>query len=249
LRQFDLATAIKEAKVDFRAGSSAEDCGLENREEDELDDSDLLLVTGTSSLLTYIDPVSSLSGASRQIFDYFYRASALKQSLQNHQDIPFPLRTHACTSHVAFHLSRDPSFKRLLVDDVAQMYGIADLRPALSDYLRRIQNTNEGSCMDIRGRHLSEENCDLPFIHLQIWKKVHLQSKAYYYPHTLLPPQTINALPRPSSSSSFGQFDNVIINIDSAKEWPFSGLSGGSIQTIIHLILNNFSLLIRTYRC
>jgi len=228
LRQFDLATAIREANIDFR-GPGAEECG---RQKSGLDDGDLVLVTSTSSLLTYIDPVSSLSGASRQIFDFFCHASALKQSLQNHQDIPFPLRTRACTNYVAFHLSRDPSFKRLLVDDVAQMYGITDLRPALSDYLQRIENHSEGSHMDVRGRRLSQENCDLPFSHLEVWKKVHLQSKAYYYPHPLLPSQTINALPL-SPSSTFGQFDNVIINIDPAKEWPVSGLSGTSARCIV----------------
>ena len=231
LRQFDLATAIREANIDFQ-GSGAEECGSEAGEQSDLDDGNFLLVTSTSSLLTYIDPVSSLSGASRQIFDFFGHASVLKRSLQNHQDIPFPLRTHACTNNVAFHLSRDPSFKRLLVDDVARMYGITDLRPALSDYLQRIENHNEGSRMDVRGRRVAHENCDLPFSHLEVWKRMHLQSKAYYHPHALLPSQTINALPL-SSSSSFGQFDNVIINIDSTKEWPVSGLSGMSVRCIV----------------
>ena len=40
--------------------------------------------------------------------------------------------------------------------------------------------------------------------------------------------QAINALP-PLNSSSLGQCDNVIMNIDPAKEWPSSGLTGVSI--------------------
>ena len=226
LRQFDLATAIKEAKVDFRAVPGAEEDSLEGEEAHRLDEGDLL-VTSSSSLLTHIDPVSSLSGPSRNIADYFYRASELKQSLQHRQDIPLPLRTIACSSHVAIHLSRDPSYKRLLVDEVAQMYHIPDLRPALADYLQRISTGCDQGPLDVKGRRLSQANCDLPFDRLEVWKKVYVQSKAYHHPHTVLPPQSINALP-PSNSSSLGQFDNVIMNVDRTKEWPFSGLNGVS---------------------
>jgi hypothetical protein len=229
LRQFDLATSIREAKVDFRAGLGTEEDGFEGEEAQELDEGDVLLVTSSSSLLTHIDPVSSLSGP-RKIFDYFYCASELKRSLQYDQDVPFPLRTFMCTSHVAVHLSRDPSYKRLPVDEVAQMYNIPDLRPALSDYLQRI--ANEQGPLDVKGRRLSQANCDLPFSHLEVWKKVYVQSKAFHYPHIVLPRQTINTSP-PSRSSPLGQIDNVIMNIDSTKEWPFSGLSGAS-QTFMY---------------
>jgi hypothetical protein len=37
----------------------------------------------------------------------------------------------------------------------------------------------------------------LPFDHLQVWTKVQLQNRSYHTPHHILPPQTINALPRP----------------------------------------------------
>ena len=231
LRQFDLATAIKEAKVDFRAGPGSEEDCLEEGEEHGLDEGDLL-VTCSSSLLTHIDPVSSLSGPSRNIVDYFHRASELKRLLQHHQEIPLPLRTNACSSHVAIHLGRDPSFKQLLVDEVAQMYHIPDLRPALADYLQRITTGGEQGPLDIKGRRLSQANCDLPFDRLEVWKKVYLQSKAYHHPHTVLPSQSINALP-PSNSSSLAQFDNAIMNVDSTKEWPYSGLNGAFLASIL----------------
>jgi hypothetical protein len=223
LRQFDLATSIKEAKVDFRAGADAD---LEGEDAHELDE-DYLRVTSSTSLLTHIDPASSLSGPSRNTVDYFYHASELKRLLQLRQDIPFPLRTNACSSHVAIHLGRDPSYKRLLVDEVAEIYHIPDLRPALADYLQRITFGNEQGLLDVKGRRLSQANCHLPFDHLEVWKKVYLQSKAYHHPHTVLRAQSINALP-PLNSSSLGRFDNVIMNIDPAKEWPFSGLNGES---------------------
>jgi hypothetical protein len=229
LRQFDLATSIREAKVDFRVGPGDEELEdiLEGEEAHGSDEGDLL-VTSTSSLLTHIDPVSSLSGPSRNIVDYFHRASELKRSLQHRQDIPLPLRTHACSRHVAIHLSRDPAHKRLLVDDIAQIYHIPDLRPALADYLQRITTGDEQGPLDVKGRRLSQANCDLPFDRLEVWKKVYLQSKAYHHPHTVLPAQSINALP-PSNSSSPGQFDNVVMNVDPTKEWPFSGLNGVSL--------------------
>jgi Plavaka transposase len=227
LRHFDLATCIKEAKVDFRAGPGAEEDNLEGEglEEDDF------LVTSSSSLLTHIDPVSSLSGPYRNIVDYFYRASELKQLLQHRKDIPLPLRTSECSSHVAIHLGRDPSYKQLLVDEVAQMYQIPDLRPALGDYLQRITTGNVQGPLDIKGRRLSRENCDLPFDRLEVWKKIYLQSKSYHHPHTVLPAQSINAMP-PSNPSSLGQFDNVIMNVDATKEWPFSGLNGESLTSI-----------------
>jgi hypothetical protein len=233
LRQFDLATSIKEAKADFRAGPGAEEDGLEEEEVHGLDE-DGLLVTSSSSLLTHIDPASSLSGPSRNVVDYFYYASELKRLLQHRQDIPLPLRTIACSSHVAIHLARDPSYKRLLVDEVAQMYHIPDLRPALADYLQRITYGHQQPevPLDIKGRRLSQENCDLPFDYLEVWKKVYLQSKTYHHPHTILPAQSINAFP-PSNSSTLGKSDNIIMNVDLTKKWPFSGLNGVSITFIV----------------
>ena len=231
LRQFDLATAIKEAKVDFRAGPGAEDDSHEGEDVHEGD----LLVTSSSSLLTHIDPVSSLCGPSRNIVNYFNRASELEQLLQHRRDIPLPLRTSACSNHVAIHLGRDPSYKQLRVDEVAQMYHIPDLRPALADYLQRIATGNEQGPLDVKGRRLSQANCDLPFDRLEVWKRVYLQSKAYHHPHTVLPAQSINALPPsdPSSESSLGKFDNVIMNVDPTKEWPFSGLDGAPLTSFV----------------
>jgi len=94
--------------------------------------------------------------------------------------------------------------------------------------LQRITTGDEQGPLDVKGRRLSQANCDLPFDRLEVWKKVYLQSKAYHHPHTVLPAQSINALP-PSNSSSPGQFDNVVMNVDPTKEWPFSGLNGVSL--------------------
>ena len=222
LRQFDLATAIKDAKIDFRANLHT---NLDNTEGGAgSDEDDILNIASSSCLLTHIDPVSSLTGTSRHTVDYFYQASILKQ-LPHHVNTPFPFRTNTCSTNTAFHLARDPSYRRLLVDEVSQMYGLPDLRPALSDYLQRTSGGRETYCLDIGGRRLSPENCPLPFSYLDIWTRVTVQSKSYHPPHRILPPQTINA-GHPSSASRPGAYDSVIINIDPTKDWPSSGLNG-----------------------
>jgi Plavaka transposase len=224
LRQFDLGTAIKEAKIDFRADPRTNLDGAE-QEDAGLDESEAWNITSSSCLLTHIDPVSSLSGTSRHTADYFYTASALKQLSRHQADIPLPLRTNTCSRNVAFHLARDPSYKRLSVDEVSQLYCLPDLRPALSDYLQRTAGGHETNCLDVGGRRLSLENCPLPFTDLEVWTKVYLQSKSYHPPHLILPPQTINA-GHPSSPSTPGHYDSVIMNVDPTKVWPSSGLSG-----------------------
>jgi Plavaka transposase len=239
LRQFDLATAIKDAKIGFRANPHAKLGDVEGEdvegkdvegEDAELDEREVLNITSSSSLLTHIDPVSTLSGTSRHTVNYFYQASALKRLLYNQVNIkiPLPLRTDTCSGNIAFHLTRDPSYKRLSVDEASQMYCLPDLRPALSDYLHRTAGGHETHCLDVGGRRLSPENCPLPFSYIEVWTKIYLQSKAYHPPHPILPPQTINAGP-PSSPSGLGHYDSVIINIDPTKDWPFTGLNGKCI--------------------
>ena len=106
------------------------------------------------------------------------------------------------------------------------MYCLPDLRPALSDYLQRTSGGRETHFLDIGGRCLAPEDCPLPFYHLEVWKRVSLQSKSYYHPpHLILPPQTINA-GHPSSPSTLGYYDSVIMHIDPTKDWPSSGLNG-----------------------
>ena len=90
------------------------------------------------------------------------------------------------------------------------MYHIPDLQLALADYLQHITDNVQGP-LDIKGQHLSQANCYLPFDRLEVWEKVYLQSKAYHHPHTILPAQSVNAL-LPLSSSSLGQFDNRVVH-------------------------------------
>jgi hypothetical protein len=156
--------------------------------------------------------------------DYFYRASLLKRET----NAPFPFRTYQNSSCTVYHLTRDPSFKRSTVDKVAELYHLSDLRPALADYLDRLlsdSNPPQLHIDTIGGRRRALENCRLPFIYLEVWKKLRLQSTAYHYPHSLLPPVTINATP-PDHDWQFGHFDSAIVNLDPSEKWPKSGLKG-----------------------
>jgi hypothetical protein len=103
------------------------------------------------------------------------------------------------------------------------MYNLPDLQPALSEYLSRM---TIGHIDAIGGRRVARDNSPLPFSELEIWTKVHIQSKSYHYPHDVLPPQTVNAAPL-SHEWPLGHYDSVIVNVDPVKEWPFSGLEGG----------------------
>ncbi|KAF8952213.1 hypothetical protein BDZ97DRAFT_1909427 [Flammula alnicola] len=214
LRNFDLATAIHEAQLDFRGTYPSADIDPDAFPEDTNGSN----IDTTSHLLANIDSVSPL-------VDYFKIASKLK--LGHIPNAPCPHRTQWCSSHSTFHLTRDPSYKRMSVDQVAALFQLPDLHPALGDYLLRIKPEDHGSssAVVVGGRRTSTSTCLLPFSQLEVWNRVRIQTKTYHAPHEILPAQTVNAYP-PSKQWPLGRYDSVIANIDSTKEWPKSGLNG-----------------------
>ena len=215
-RRFNLATAIREAGIDFRCTAMHD--AMHEDEDDNLDREDR-----TSSLLERIDPVSRLEGTARKIINYFDKASHLQQGL-GPDDAPTPFRTFA-ESRVAFHLNRDSSFKRSTVDEVTAKFKIPDLRSALAEYIVRVQSSVD--IFTLGGRRANTGTLDhgLPFSHLEVWVNFRLQSKGYHVPHESLPAQTINASP-PSDSWPLGHFVPVIFNTDPQHKWPHSGITG-----------------------
>ena len=99
----------------------------------------------------------------------------------------------------------------------------------------------------IGGRRAGNQDSNLPFTHIEMWTKLQVQGKAYYYPHDRLPPQTINAAP-PSDSWPHGQCDAVIINLEPEKRWPSTGLSGKSQSLADHPYLIKKNLPIQAIR-
>jgi hypothetical protein len=219
-QRFDLFTAVRDARVDFRA----------SREED---DSDCASVTSedstietTADLVDQINPVSPLLGKSLSSHvDYFAKAADLKKAPPSSQ-VP-EAQPHTFSSpQAAFHLNRNPSFN-MPINEIATLFNIPDLHDALSDYMQRISNANDGYIRVLGGRR-SARGSQLPFTHLRVWKKFRLQNKAYHYPHEPLPSKTVNACP-PSGEWELGRYDPAIVNLDPDCEWPLSGLKGMDI--------------------
>ena len=225
VRQFDLATAIRGAHIDFRALFDCENVPPlpDSSDIDSDSESDVTVISSTSALLKNIDLVSPLLAPSRTI-DYFDLASQL------HHDsgisIPHPFRTQKSSQNVAFHLTHDANYKKMTINEVATKFNLPDLRPALGDYMIRLAGQKgEPFIQTVGGRRYSLQECRLPFTHIEVWNRVRIQSKSYHSPHSPLPAHTVNAFP-PSSDWPLGRYDSVLINNDSLKEWPLSGLNG-----------------------
>ena len=149
--------------------------------------SDDSMVETTANLVDQIDPVSALSGMSLPSHvDYFAKAADLKKIPTSSQVPQAQLHTFSLPQ-AAFHLNRDPSFN-MPIDDVATLFNIPDLCEALSNYIQCISNANNGHIRVLDGRRSAFRESQLPFTHLQVWKKFRLQNKAYHYPHETLPP-------------------------------------------------------------
>ncbi|KAH9013680.1 hypothetical protein EDB85DRAFT_2076567 [Lactarius pseudohatsudake] len=211
-QKFDLATSIREAKIDFRL---LPDNNPEGPEEP-------LHINTTEGLLTHIRPVAPVSGTTQRHANYFDLVGSLKQGLYPRALLPFRTVVHGNT---ALHLSRDPAMKAMSVEDAMAMFNLPDLRGALADFLVR---ADAGDPIRIGGRRVANSDSPLPFRNLQVWTKVQLQHRSYYAPNHILPPQSINASP-PSGPWPCGHSDVVLFNMDHNKVWPYSGLEGHRI--------------------
>jgi hypothetical protein len=228
-RQFDMATAIREAEIDFRSLPNADREYPDGRDDDDLsedlgpeDPEDPFHATDPAQgLLSSIRTVAPVSGTTRTHGNYFELASSLEQGL--YPCAPLPFRT-VVRGNTALHLSRDPSMKTMSIEDVMTKFDLPDLRGALSDFLIRV---DAGSPIQIGGRRVADRNSSLPFHSLQVWTKVQIQNRSYYTPNHILPPQTINASP-PSDLWPCGHSDVALFNTDHNRVWPYSGLEGTS---------------------
>jgi hypothetical protein len=58
-----------------------------------------------------------------------------------------------------------------------------------------------------------------------VWYKVRLQRASFHDSNTLLPPQTVNAMP-PNQQWPHGRYDAILVCTDGNYQWPQSGLEG-----------------------
>ena len=176
----------------------------------------------TSTLLTSIHPVSNLAGPSRTPKDYFNIAKDLLDGRFPHAQWPYHSFSILSTP---FHLTCNPTFCNLSVDEASSLFGLSDLHPALADFLRRTAHDGIDMPLPIGGCCAALPNAQLPFNSIQLWSKVWIQGQKYHLPNEVVKARTVMAAPS-STEWPLGQFDVVITNVDPDQQWPQSGLTG-----------------------
>ena len=216
VRNFSLWTSIRDTGVQFRAHTSEEEDA-----EDEIALREDIIVSTTEELLPFLW-TSGYHTGTPQITDYFYRTDLVKRGLLGQASL-CPSRTSQIAENVVYHLSRDPSYKKTIAD-MAQLYNIPDLPAAMGNFILRVSCDPTNHINSIGGQRRVHHD-HLPVSHLQIWKKLRIQTMSYHHPHNKLAPYTLNAA-HPSSTWPHGCFDSAIFNVDPSKRWPQSGISG-----------------------
>lgn len=200
--RFDVATYIETR----HRGNSTED-------DDETEDHDID-VDFDSSTPTKL---------SRAHLNYFSIADALARG--SIPEAPIPYRTFS-TSTTAFHLSTKPSL-RMTVDDASALFGLPDLRPAIWEFLQRVQQGSTNH--PISGVTNQDLRCPLPFDRIQIWCKIRTQQFLYHDGRNVDSPQTLRAFP-PSSDHPVGLYDTVILSSGPDSDWPRGGIEGEVVR-------------------
>ncbi|KIK15672.1 hypothetical protein PISMIDRAFT_37888, partial [Pisolithus microcarpus 441] len=135
-----------------------------------------------------------------------------------------PYQTFA-SSTIAFHLASRPKMMNIVIDRVAELYGLPDFKLAIADYFARHHHNLTHT---IGGRWQAMPDCQLPFHCIQIWSKLHIQSYSSYDSKTLLPSQGLHVSPS-TANWPFGRYNSIIISRDGNKDWLHSGLHGHEV--------------------
>lgn len=118
--------------------------------------------------------------------------------------------------HTAFHLTQRPHWSFLAIDDAATLFSLPDLRPALGDWFSGL------TYLDRNGQRRSPPDCPLPFTHVHVWNNVRVQQYSAQDSRSLVPVQTIHALP-PSTSLPHGRSHTVLVNHAGGDHTSYSG--------------------------
>lgn len=235
-RRFDLATAIRDARMEF--GTSLPPSFVDNDEDSDSNDDDLNdtlrhqnQTNSSSTLLNSIQTVSRTNRAARAPTNYFEEAIFLVQD--DDPNVPQPLRTFTAGSKTAIHINREPFMRRTLIADIASMFGIPDLAPSLARFLSCVAEGNK-SLYTVGGRRPPATSTNLPFRMLEVWPGLRIQLKDYHNAGIVGPPQTLCAWP-PRQGWPLGRFDAVLVNTDPDFEWPSSKISGKSFISCLSL--------------
>ncbi|KAG2050012.1 hypothetical protein BDR06DRAFT_1011629 [Suillus hirtellus] len=142
-----------------------------------------------------------------------------------HDEIP---QAHPpCTflaGSTTIHLNSNPTHTGLKINEVADQFNIPDLQYALSDFLQCDARNGDGAFgVGVPRRSLIDRPLNIPFERVQIWHTVRLQQVCLHDPSVILPAQTMHASPAHVGWPK-GRKDVAILNVNSAYDWPKSGL-------------------------
>ena len=231
-RRFDLATAIRDARMEFTKPITPHSDDHDANSDDELVPLDVVqggsravYRTGSSSvLLNNIRTVSNISHTRRASTNYFDEAVCLVQD--HDSSTPRPFRTFTAGLRTAIHLNREPLLRRTPIGDIATMFNIPDLMPALAHFMVRVIDGGR-VVYTVGGRRpaATSNTPPLPSQKIEVWPGLRVQMKDFHDPCIIHPPQTLCAWPS-STDWPLGRFDAVLINIDPEKIWPYSKISG-----------------------
>ncbi|KAG1899632.1 uncharacterized protein F5891DRAFT_953478 [Suillus fuscotomentosus] len=225
LAAFDLAMSLLNNMPDSKQHGSDVDVD-ENVDFDADDDHDIPI-----DLLATI----KYPGHSRPITNYFGITKFLQY--REIRMVLMPLCLFV-VERTGFHFAYDPSIRKISVDDAAIKFDLADLRPAITNFLHCEDTHGRDHVHTIGGARRAGPAASLPFDTLQVWFKLRLQDTEFHDISIIRPAQTLNCAP-PSDPWTSGRYDTVIINNDAGCLWPTSGLRGhtiGQIRLIMHPI-------------
>lgn len=240
-RRFDLATAIRDARIEFSASPGSPLPDLDN--ELDSDDEDIIFPKGinvpnqmrsSTTLLDSICTVSNIGRTRRIATNYFQEAACLVR--ESNSNTPHPFRTFMAGSITAIHVNREPYLRRTSIDEIASRFRIPDLAPSLAHFLLRAAE-GDRSLYTVGGRRPpAASTTSIPFQKLEVWQGFRIQLKDYHDPCIVHPPQTLCASP-PTEEWPLGRFDTALINIDPDEEWPQSKMLGSDSCVTIFLPL------------
>lgn len=228
IHRFNLATSIKTAGIIFGGrpdDDNDDESDIEDNRSDEEDDCEdsTRQINTTSALLVSIDPASPLAGRTRIVPNYFKHAESLLRG--DYPKAPRPYRTFS-QGATAFQLPRDASYKTLDIRAVSTAFSLIDFRPALIDYLHRATSRDHHDpLLVIGGRRVARADSSIDFDAIHVWNRLRIQLKQYHRPDQVTNPRTLVASP-PCDEWPAGHYDTVLVNTDSSKEWPNSGIEG-----------------------
>ncbi|KAG1717745.1 hypothetical protein EDB19DRAFT_1839292 [Suillus lakei] len=131
------------------------------------------------------------------ITDYFSIVKILQAKKVG--SVPFPLHSFV-VGHTALNLAYDPSIKHATVNEIAIMFSLPDLRPAITNFLH-CKATYGNHIHSIGGPRRAAHGAELPFDQVQV-----VMIRSLFRPALVIPglPAAFQGTPLHKSGSSFG---------------------------------------------